>query len=128
MPRQRCMPPPKPMSWCPSPRTGGGRAVHVPYTFEQDEDGAWCAHAQLRPETLHARQRRQHPRRVATAPVTLRGERVVKEVNCWEYRRPVQQVRCKMALVSAAALDTAPTASPLARPPRPISRPPPPPR
>jgi predicted RNase H-like HicB family nuclease len=25
------------------------RAVHVPYTVEQDEDGAWCAHAQLRP-------------------------------------------------------------------------------
>jgi hypothetical protein len=25
------------------------RAVHLPYTVEQDEDGAWCAHAQLRP-------------------------------------------------------------------------------
>lgn len=25
------------------------KAVHVPYTIEQDEDGAWCAHAQLRP-------------------------------------------------------------------------------
>lgn len=25
------------------------RAVHVPYTIEQDEDGVWCAHAQLRP-------------------------------------------------------------------------------
>ena len=25
------------------------RAVHVPYTLEQDEDGVWCAHAQLRP-------------------------------------------------------------------------------
>lgn len=25
------------------------RAVHVPYTVEQDDDGAWCAHAQLRP-------------------------------------------------------------------------------
>ena len=24
-------------------------AVHVPYTVEQDEDGVWCAHAQLRP-------------------------------------------------------------------------------
>jgi hypothetical protein len=23
--------------------------VHVPYTVEQDEDGVWCAHAQLRP-------------------------------------------------------------------------------
>ena len=23
------------------------RAVHVPYTVEQDEDGVWCAHAQL---------------------------------------------------------------------------------
>ena len=27
-----------------------GRAVHVPYTVEQDEDGVWCAHAQLRPD------------------------------------------------------------------------------
>jgi predicted RNase H-like HicB family nuclease len=25
------------------------RAVHVPCTVEQDEDGVWCAHAQLRP-------------------------------------------------------------------------------
>jgi predicted RNase H-like HicB family nuclease len=25
------------------------RAVRVPYTVEQDEDGIWCAHAQLRP-------------------------------------------------------------------------------
>lgn len=25
------------------------QAVHVPYTVEQDEDGVWCAHAQLRP-------------------------------------------------------------------------------
>jgi predicted RNase H-like HicB family nuclease len=25
------------------------RAVHVPYTAGQDEDGVWCAHAQLRP-------------------------------------------------------------------------------
>lgn len=25
------------------------QAVHVPYTIEQDEDGVWCAHAQLRP-------------------------------------------------------------------------------
>jgi predicted RNase H-like HicB family nuclease len=24
-------------------------AVHVPYTVEEDEDGVWCAHAQLRP-------------------------------------------------------------------------------
>ena len=24
------------------------RAVHVPYTIEQDEDGTWCASAQLR--------------------------------------------------------------------------------
>lgn len=23
--------------------------VHVPYTIEQDEDGVWCAHAQLQP-------------------------------------------------------------------------------
>lgn len=23
--------------------------VDVPYTVEQDEDGVWCAHAQLRP-------------------------------------------------------------------------------
>lgn len=25
------------------------RAVRVPYTVQQDEDGIWCAHAQLRP-------------------------------------------------------------------------------
>jgi predicted RNase H-like HicB family nuclease len=25
------------------------RAVHIPYTIEPDQDGAWCAHAQLRP-------------------------------------------------------------------------------
>jgi predicted RNase H-like HicB family nuclease len=25
------------------------RAVRVPYTVEQDEDGIWCAHARLRP-------------------------------------------------------------------------------
>jgi hypothetical protein len=25
------------------------QSVHVPYTVEQDEDGVWCAHAQLRP-------------------------------------------------------------------------------
>jgi hypothetical protein len=25
------------------------RSVHVPYTVEQDEDGVWWAHAQLRP-------------------------------------------------------------------------------
>ena len=25
------------------------REVHVPYVLEQDEDGVWCAHAQLRP-------------------------------------------------------------------------------
>lgn len=25
------------------------RVVHAPYTVEQDEDGVWCAHAQLRP-------------------------------------------------------------------------------
>jgi predicted RNase H-like HicB family nuclease len=25
------------------------QTVHVPYTVEQDEDGVWCAHAQLRP-------------------------------------------------------------------------------
>jgi predicted RNase H-like HicB family nuclease len=25
------------------------REVHVPYTVEQDETGAWCASAQLRP-------------------------------------------------------------------------------
>jgi predicted RNase H-like HicB family nuclease len=25
------------------------RTVHVPYIVEQDEDGVWCAHAQLRP-------------------------------------------------------------------------------
>jgi predicted RNase H-like HicB family nuclease len=26
------------------------QVVHVPYTVEQDEDGVWCAHAQLRPQ------------------------------------------------------------------------------
>jgi len=25
------------------------RIVHVPYVVEQDEDGVWCAFAQLRP-------------------------------------------------------------------------------
>ena len=25
------------------------KAVHVPYTVEKDEDGVWCAHAQLPP-------------------------------------------------------------------------------
>jgi predicted RNase H-like HicB family nuclease len=25
------------------------RTVHVPYAVERDEDGVWCAHAQLRP-------------------------------------------------------------------------------
>jgi predicted RNase H-like HicB family nuclease len=25
------------------------RAGQVPYTLEQDEDGTWCAHAQLQP-------------------------------------------------------------------------------
>ncbi len=25
------------------------RVVHVPYSVEQDEDGVWCAAAQLRP-------------------------------------------------------------------------------
>jgi predicted RNase H-like HicB family nuclease len=25
------------------------RTVHAPYTLEQDEDGVWCASAQLRP-------------------------------------------------------------------------------
>ena len=25
------------------------RVIHVPYTLEQDEDGIWCAAAQLRP-------------------------------------------------------------------------------
>lgn len=24
---------------------GMSRAVHIPYTVEQDEDGVWCAHA-----------------------------------------------------------------------------------
>lgn len=26
------------------------RVVHVPYVIERDEDGMWCAHAQLRPQ------------------------------------------------------------------------------
>jgi predicted RNase H-like HicB family nuclease len=25
------------------------RTVHLPYVVERDEDGVWCAHAQLRP-------------------------------------------------------------------------------
>lgn len=25
------------------------RAVHIPYGVEQDEDGVWCASAQIRP-------------------------------------------------------------------------------
>jgi predicted RNase H-like HicB family nuclease len=25
------------------------KAVHILYTVDQDEDGVWCAHAQLRP-------------------------------------------------------------------------------
>ncbi|GEM_PF-669179 len=25
------------------------RIVHVPYVVERDEDGVWCAHAQIRP-------------------------------------------------------------------------------
>jgi predicted RNase H-like HicB family nuclease len=25
------------------------RVIHLPYTLEQDEDGVWCAAAQLRP-------------------------------------------------------------------------------
>jgi predicted RNase H-like HicB family nuclease len=38
------------MTWADlkEPRTMT-RAVHVPYTVDQDEDGVWCAHAQLRP-------------------------------------------------------------------------------
>lgn len=28
---------------------GAVRTLHVPYTVEQDEDGVWCADAQLRP-------------------------------------------------------------------------------
>jgi len=37
-----------PCSWCG--RIGiVTRVVHVPYVVEQDEDGVWCASAQLRP-------------------------------------------------------------------------------
>ncbi len=37
-----------PRSWCG--RIGVvTRVVHVPYVVEQDEDGVWCASAQLRP-------------------------------------------------------------------------------
>ncbi len=25
------------------------RVIHLPYTLEQDEDGVWCASAQLKP-------------------------------------------------------------------------------
>jgi predicted RNase H-like HicB family nuclease len=47
--------------WCPvvlSPHVIQGvscqngdmtRVIHVPYTVEQDEDGVWCASAQIRP-------------------------------------------------------------------------------
>jgi predicted RNase H-like HicB family nuclease len=31
------------------PSTTMNRTVHLPYVVEQDEDGVWCAHAQLRP-------------------------------------------------------------------------------
>jgi len=47
---------------------------------------------------------------------------VVKQVDCWECRWPVQQVRCKMALVSAAALASAPAASAVGRTTRSILR------
>jgi predicted RNase H-like HicB family nuclease len=30
-------------------RTMSGRDIHVPYVVERDEDGVWCAHAQLQP-------------------------------------------------------------------------------
>ena len=36
---------------CPAPGIGessGTRVIHVPYVVEQDEDGVWCASAQLR--------------------------------------------------------------------------------
>ncbi len=33
------------------------RTVHVPYTIEQDEDGVWCASAQLRPGVGGGRRR-----------------------------------------------------------------------
>jgi predicted RNase H-like HicB family nuclease len=26
------------------------RALHIPYIVNQDEDGVWCAHVQLRPQ------------------------------------------------------------------------------
>ena len=29
--------------------SAGIRIVHMPYVVEQDEDGVWCANAQLRP-------------------------------------------------------------------------------
>jgi hypothetical protein len=46
-----------PISICPGYHRWGAawevsaltRSVHVPYAVEQDEDGVWCAHAQLRP-------------------------------------------------------------------------------
>jgi len=33
----------------PTPRRFVTRVDHVPYVVEQDEDGVWCASAQLRP-------------------------------------------------------------------------------
>lgn len=37
-----------PRSWC-GRIDPVARVVHVPYVVEQDEDGVWCASAQLRP-------------------------------------------------------------------------------
>lgn len=34
---------------CSARMTAVSRVVHVPYAVEQDEDGIWCASAQLRP-------------------------------------------------------------------------------
>ena len=55
------------------------RAVHVPYTVEQDEDGVWCAHAQLRPgvgangegDTLDAAVADLHEALEGSLPVTI---------------------------------------------------------
>ena len=48
------------------------QAVHIPYTVEQDEDGVWCAHAQLRPE-FGAPQERPALERAGFKVVRVRG-------------------------------------------------------
>jgi predicted RNase H-like HicB family nuclease len=37
------------VAWGSGRIESASRVIHVPYTLEQDEDGVWCASAQLRP-------------------------------------------------------------------------------